>query len=76
MVSLISAIQLLTTLISSLKALADFIQANKDEAWFKDCASTFKGIKDTINDPKLTEEDRTTKLRAAGNNIRDILNRM
>lgn len=56
------ALVLVNEIISDAKAVAAFIQSNKDEAWFKSSSETFKQIREAKSD-----EER----RAAARRLRD-----
>ena len=70
------AISLILQVVQGVKALAAFIEANKTEAWFQDSAKTFSELRNTVNDQKLSPEERTARLREAGRNIRDLIGKL
>lgn len=45
MSSLFAAVKMVLSILSIAKELKDFIEANRTEAWFKESAEAFKGLR-------------------------------
>lgn len=72
--SILDAILALKDIVSGVRAIAGFIQENRDEAWFKASAQVFNNLKKASEDETLSGDDRSAKFKEAGAAIRDILN--
>lgn len=66
-------LKLISQILGMAKDLMDFIEANKDEAWFQNSTATFGELRKTINDPSLTPAQKSQKYRDAGNGIAKLI---